>query len=160
LLHHGYRSFFSGQRFDCIVPVPLHVRRLRERGYNQCTLLAGPLAKRLGVRVDLTSVKKVRNTQPQSGGGRRRRRTNLHGAFAVVRPARFKERCVLILDDVVTTGVTIQTLAGVLRAAGARRVCAFTLTRSLESRGGTAASNTPRGEPSAGGNLDRMYPYH
>ena len=147
MLQRGYTTHFSAETFDAIVPVPLHRKRLRERGYNQCVLLAAPLAKRLGVPLELESVEKVRDTPPQSGGGRDWRRANLRGAFSVVHPGRFTERSVLILDDVVTTGTTVRTLAEALRAAGARRVCALTLTRSQEHAAGTDTWNPRPPQP-------------
>jgi len=132
-LQSRFEIFFPAEEFDCILPVPLHVRRLRRRGFNQCVLLAGPLSKSLGIPLELGSVVRVRNTPSQSGASRGRRHTNLRGAFSVVAARRFAGRSVLILDDVTTTGVTIDTLSRALYTAGARQVSAYTLTRSLET---------------------------
>lgn len=111
--------------FDAIVPVPLHPRRLRERGYNQADAIArgiGAAAKR-GCAID--SIVRVRATAPQSGLGLSERQANVEGAFgAGPRVEAISGRRILVVDDVVTTGATIADCAVVLRRAGARAVYA------------------------------------
>jgi ComF family protein len=104
---------------DLVVPVPLHPRRLRRRGFNPAALLARPLARRSGAACDARALRRLRDTPSQTGLGRRERRRNLRGAFAAARPL---PACVWLVDDVVTTGATLAAAAAALRRAGARRV--------------------------------------
>lgn len=111
---------------DLLAPVPLHPKRLRQRGFNQALLLAqafpGPFLQReLLVR--------VRHTQPQTGLNPKERRQNVKGAFAVPRPELVKGKNILLIDDVFTTGSTVRECAQVLRRAGARRVDVLTVAR-------------------------------
>lgn len=111
---------------DLLVPVPLHTRRLQERGFNQALLLARafpqkPLAREALVR--------VRYTQPQSGLNPRERRENVRRAFAVARPEEVQGKVVLLIDDVYTTGATVRECARVLLKAGAREVNVLTVAR-------------------------------
>jgi ComF family protein len=144
-LQSRYRDMFGAEPFDRILPVPLHVRRLRQRGFNQCDFLARPLAKELGVPLDHDSVARIRNTPPQSGAGRGQRRRNLRGAFSAVHPRRVEGRSFLILDDVYTTGATVHALYEVLRSAGAGKVAAFTLTRTMDEATAAAAAQRNNG---------------
>ncbi len=125
-----FRRLFPAAVFDVILPVPLHPKRLRERGFNQCVLLARPLAARLGAPMRLDAVERVRHTLPQSAAAEADRRRNLKGAFVVRRPERLTGRSILLFDDVYTTGATLQELAKAVLSAGARRVCGLVLARS------------------------------
>jgi ComF family protein len=125
-----YHRFYPTHTFSSILPVPLHPKRLREREFNQCVLLARPLAARLGIPLDLDTVERVLHTPPQSASTEADRRKNLRGAFRVRRPDRVRGKSVLLVDDVYTTGATLEELAQALLSAGARRVCGFTLARS------------------------------
>jgi len=107
-----------------LVPVPLHPRRRRQRGYNQAELLARELADRSGRGLWLGLVRR-RETAPQVGQSGEARRARLEGAFAVtVRPPRE----VVLVDDVVTTGATLLAAAAALQGAGAARVIAIAAT--------------------------------
>lgn len=117
--------------YDRIVPVPLHPRRLREREFNQSVLLAKPISRRLALPIDVSSVAKIRDTKPQSTLGENQRRKNIRGAFRVLRPAAIEHMRILVVDDVCTTGATIEELAAVLLDAGAQRVDAVTVARAL-----------------------------
>jgi ComF family protein len=114
-----------------VVPVPLHRRRLLRRGYNQSAVLARHLARGLGCDVALTAVVRTRDTPSQVGLDVRRRRDNVHRAFAVVRPAELRDRTVLIVDDVWTSGATARAVAGAVAEAGARAVDVLTIARVL-----------------------------
>jgi ComF family protein len=105
---------------ELIIPTPLSIRRYRERGFNQAIELARPVSAAIGApwRADL--VVRHRETREQSGLGRRERRRNVRGAFALCKP--LPARHVAILDDVVTTGSTAHELARVLRRGGATRI--------------------------------------
>jgi len=122
--------FFPLSGFDRLVPVPLHPKRLRAREFNQCVLLARPLAVRLGIQLDLDAVERVRHTLPQSASTEKERRKNLKGAFRVRKVPRIEGQSILVFDDVYTTGATLDELAHCLLSAGASRVAALTLARS------------------------------
>jgi ComF family protein len=126
----AYERLFPNEAFDRIVPVPLHPRRLRERGFNQCILLSRPLASALKIPLDCRSVTRIRHTPAQSASGFAERWRNLVQAFAIHRPSPIKDRAVLVVDDVYTTGATLEALSSVLLRAGARRVGAVTIGRS------------------------------
>ncbi len=114
--------------WDVLVPVPLHPRRQRARGFNQATFLANRLGRRTGLPVAPRALRRVRETPPQSGDPKDRRR-NVRDAFAVARPEQVADRTVLLVDDVLTTGATTNECARALRRAGARRVGVYTLAR-------------------------------
>jgi ComF family protein len=118
---------YSG-RIDRVVPVPLHPIRLRERGFNQTALLARPVARSLGVRLDPGIIERVRETSDQAGLSRSDRIVNVKGAFrarAVGRPGR-----ILLIDDVRTTGATLAAAAEALLQAGVPSVATLALARA------------------------------
>jgi ComF family protein len=110
---------------DGLVPVPVHFRRRRERGYNQAELLAEALAERCGLPVRDALVR-VKDTQPQVGQGRAKRWENVRGAFELRSSAGTGRRPVLI-DDIQTSGATLEEAARVLRGGGAHVVFALTV---------------------------------
>lgn len=110
-----------------LIPVPLHWRRQWSRGYNQSLQLARVLGKDLGIAVDAGAARRLRATQDQIGQSAAQRRKNLHGAFAV--SSRLAGLHVALVDDVMTTGATLEELARACKAAGAARVEAWALAR-------------------------------
>jgi len=114
---------------ETIVPVPLHPDRLRERGYNQATLLARELGKSIGLPIAEDSLARVRATPPQVGLGAQERKENVHDAFRCS-SAELKEKRILLIDDVCTTGATLEACSIALRQAGARSVWALALARA------------------------------
>ena len=116
---------------DVLVPVPLHSRRLRERGYNQSALLAAEVGKRNGLPVVTDSLVRLRHTKAQvKTAGAEERQRNLAGAFGC-RNAKLGGRRVLVVDDVCTTGATLNSCAIALRAAGAASVWGLALAREV-----------------------------
>jgi ComF family protein len=124
------RELAARHRIDLVMPVPLHVKRLRQRGFNQASLLARRLGSSLGIPVDYASLRRCRWTEPQIGLSRSQRAENVRGAFRLNRPERVREKGVLLLDDVFTTGETVNQCARVLRAAGTARILVVTVART------------------------------
>lgn len=120
--------YAGGPKPDLVIPVPLHLRRLGERGYNQAQLLARPAALRLGRPLLAAGCIRQRETDAQSGLDHAERRRNLKHAFGV--NADVQGKCVAIVDDVMTTGSTLETLARALKRAGAREVHAWCVART------------------------------
>jgi ComF family protein len=118
---------------DAIVPVPLHVSRLRERGYNQALELAKPLARVLGVPLRVDLLRRVRATIAQTGLDAAARRRNLRDAFAISNEQAIPAH-VALLDDVMTTGTTLRECSRVLRRAGVQRVEVWALARAPARR--------------------------
>lgn len=116
---------------DWIVPVPLHPSRLRERGFNQALLLARAFFNK-DHRVASDLLIRSRPTAPQTGFSGAARRTNLKNAFAVVKPQRLAGKKILLIDDVFTTGTTVNECARVLKKSGAAEVMVLTLARVRE----------------------------
>jgi ComF family protein len=119
---------------DAIVPVPLHVSRLRDRGYNQAHELAKPLARACGVPLAADLLRRGRATVAQTGLDAAARRRNLRNAFSVAEKHPIPA-CVALLDDVMTTGTTVRECARVLRRAGVERVEVWALARAPARRG-------------------------
>jgi ComF family protein len=115
---------------DAIVPVPLHWARRFSRGYNQAERIASALARRLD-RPVVAALGRRRATPPQTSLGRDERLVNLRKAFRVRRADAIRKRHVLLVDDVATTGATIQAAAAVLKRAGAAEVTAIVAGRTL-----------------------------
>lgn len=115
---------------ELVVPLPLHWRRRLARGFDQARAIAGPLAAALGLPL-VPALRRRRATPPQSGLGRAERLANPQGAFAVRRPASVRGRDLLLVDDVATTGATLDAAARALRQAGAARVVAVVAARAL-----------------------------
>ena len=116
---------------DVLVPVPLHRKRMRERGYNQSGLLARELGKFMDLLVVADCLVRQRHALPQARTSNvEERQSNVAGAFAC-RDNRLKDKQVLLIDDVSTSGATLDACAGVLKAAGAASVWGLTLAREI-----------------------------
>jgi ComF family protein len=117
---------------ELLLPVPLHQQRMRERGFNQAVELARVVAKHYGIPLDCRMVKRTRNTEAQSNLSERLRRNNLRHAFRV--SGSLQGRRVAILDDVVTTGSTINEMSKTLRRSGAAEITVWAVARSVIER--------------------------
>ena len=114
-------------RPDLILPVPLSVERLAERGFNQAMEIARPLARRLGVPVRDAAVR-LRHTPPQASLPVEERQHNIRNAFHI--PVELSGQVVAVVDDVMTTGATLNDMARALKQAGARSVVNLVVTRT------------------------------
>ncbi len=116
--------------FDVVIPVPLHTNRLKERGFNQSELLCKSLKDKLKLNVDTKILGKVVYTESQTHLTRQDREKNLHDSFKVIDKSKIKGKRVLLVDDVFTTGSTINECARTLKDAGAKEVCSLTLAHA------------------------------
>ena len=118
---------------DLVVPVPLHRTRLRWRGFNQAALLGIELAQRLGCRFDAACMVRERATPPQTARDHGARRRNVRRAFRVTDRERVRDRNLLLVDDVMTTGATLNECARTLKEAGVEWVGALTFAHSTHN---------------------------
>ena len=116
---------------DLVVPVPLHPDRLRERGYNQAELIARPLAKRLGLKFGSYLLMRTRPRPAQLVLSRTERWTSVRGAYATREGATVDNLRILLVDDVFTTGATLDSCSRALKKAGAKEVVGLTVARVL-----------------------------
>lgn len=122
------KPLFDKLPVDLIIPVPLHKLRLVERGYNQSLEIAKGLARVVGVPIEDKAASRSKATHQQvASHNRRERELNMRGAFKVDHPIRIAGKNVLIVDDVITTGSTVRTLADELMRAGASSVHAASI---------------------------------
>lgn len=117
---------------DSAVPVPLHADRLAERGYNQTALIFKPWAGRCGFGWQDRCLARIRSTRPQWELTLTERRTNIKGAFAATRPKSICGKNILIVDDIITTGTTMEECARILKKAGARSVHGLALASGAQ----------------------------
>ena len=113
---------------ECIIPVPLHKKRLHERGFNQAIEIAKPIAKQCKIPLEITLCHRTRATQAQSSLPAKKRQQNIKGAFDLTRPCEYKH--IAILDDVVTTGHTIREMCRGLKKAGVERIEVWCVART------------------------------
>lgn len=126
----GLCGYLAVCRPHLIVPVPLHRSRLRQRGFNQAVLLGKALSRQLLIPMVPDALIRARPTEPQINLRATERRANVLGAFSVARPASVAGKRLLLLDDVMTTGSTLDECAKELKKAGADMVTAFTIART------------------------------
>jgi ComF family protein len=131
-MHRAGRTALS--HADLIIPVPLHRTRLIKRRYNQSALLAGALSKRCDVPMDPHCLLRPKRTPSQGGLSAKGRHRNVQGAFTVESPDAIKGKRLVLIDDVMTTGATLESCARSLKRAGAARVDAICLARVVKPR--------------------------
>jgi ComF family protein len=130
------KETFLDISFDWVVPAPLSKKRMRKRNYNQAYLLAWEISKQLGVKIGTEILKKERDTPQQSRLSKYERQKNLKGAFGVKKRSAILGRTILLVDDVTTTGATLEECARTLKAAGAGSIycVAFALSADKQAR--------------------------
>ncbi len=119
-----------GWGVDAVAPVPLSQQRMAERGYNQAALLARPVALAAGLPYRPAWLQKSRETRTQVGLSVRQRKENVAGAFQTI-PLAVKGKTILVIDDVATSGATLDSCSCAIMAGGAARVYCLTLARAL-----------------------------
>jgi competence protein ComFC len=132
LLVSAVEAHYPGEAFDALCAVPLHAVKRRERGFNQSSLLAVALARRLRIPLQgRRTLRRVRLTPSQTRLTARQRMTNVLGAFEAAKPAEWAGKRILLLDDVMTTGATVGACAKALTDAGAASVDVITVARGI-----------------------------
>ncbi len=129
LLQHQFDACWAEAAPDMLVPVPLHRYRLRQREFDQALALARYLSQGVGVACEADVLIRQRHTQSQVGLSATERDRNVRGAFDVRHPQSVRDKAVLLIDDVYTTGATVKECARVLQRAGAAWVGVYTLAR-------------------------------
>jgi len=129
MLRNGIRAEYPGLEFDWIVPVPLYHVRRRERGYNQSAVLSFELARRIGCKPRPGLLRRIRPTSTQTHLTAPQRLSNVQHAFQTRRGTALEGRRVLLVDDVMTTGATVNACAKALKKGGAKTVHVITVAR-------------------------------
>lgn len=121
--------------FDVIIPIPIHKVKLKTRGYNQASLMALALSEFTGIKADIKAVKRVKKTKANKKLGAEQRAENMKNAFAVTETGKrkLKGKDILIVDDIYTTGATVDACAKMLKEAGAGKVYVLTLAAGTYS---------------------------
>lgn len=131
LMARGCEEFLSACRAELVVPVPLHLKRLRWRGFNQSVLLANEVSRAYATPMDPFVLVRRRETPPQTQLTEVERRRNVRGAFSVNPAKPIKNKSILLVDDVYTSGATVNECSRALRRAGAKEVYVLTLARAV-----------------------------
>ena len=123
-------TFFGMEDYDCIIPIPIHKKRRRKRGFNQMELIGRGLSRAMGIPIEERILIKTINTPPQVGLSYKERLRNVKGHFDVPDPSGIIGKRLLLIDDVLTTGATVNESSRVLLRKGkAKYVDVFTLVR-------------------------------
>jgi len=116
--------------FDCIIPIPVSERRLKERGFNQSFIIGEEISRMTNKPIYTTVLYKIKETKDQYSLSREERKKNIRGAFAVRNASSIEDKRVLLVDDLFTTGATVQTASQTLIQSQAREVVLFALART------------------------------
>jgi ComF family protein len=129
----GIYHYWDPTLFDLLIPVPLHPHRLRGRGFNQALLLVKELSRQTGIPYRKRVLQKIKLTIPQVNLSGIERKKEVRGSFHIIGKEELKGKTILLVDDVYTTGATVNECSKVLVAAGAERVDVLTLARALKN---------------------------
>ena len=135
----GLGSFMAGFSFPdfdfaeylLIIPVPLHIKKLRERRFNQSLLLARALGKKHKITVNFSLLKRHKFTLTQTGFNRTEREKNIKGAFIITDKKKIAGKNIILVDDVYTTGATVNECSKILKKGGAKNIAVLTLARVI-----------------------------
>lgn len=124
----------ENEKPDVIIPVPLHKNKLKKRGYNQATLIAKKLAKKLNVKIEFESLVKVKDNISQSGLNREERFVNVENVYKLNQKTkdRLKGKSVFLVDDVITTGATVNECAKLIKRARVKNVTCVSFARAVK----------------------------
>jgi ComF family protein len=125
-------QFVAESGADLVIPVPLHVKRLRQRGFNQAVLLGEIVAREWGLPLMRRNMLRIRWTEPQINLSVAERAANVRGAFSIIEPLLIRDRRIILVDDVYTTGSTVSECSRVLSDAGASEVFVVTIARAMQ----------------------------
>jgi len=129
----GLYRYWDPDLFDVLIPVPLHKERLRERGFNQALLLVKELSRRTGIPYRRRVLRKKRPTVPQVKLSGVEREKGVRGTFHIIVREEVEGKSILLVDDVYTTGATVNECTRVLLAGGAKRVDVLTLAHAIKT---------------------------
>ena len=129
----GLNRYWGPDSLDLLIPVPLHPQRLRQRGFNQALLLVKELSRRTGIPYPKTILQKKKSTIPQVNLSGVEREKEVRGTFHVIGREELLGKSVLLVDDVYTTGATVNECSKVLLRGGAERVDVLTLAHAIKS---------------------------
>ncbi len=129
----GLNRYWNLKELDLLIPVPLHKDRLRDRGFNQALLLVKEIQSRTGIPYLKRTLRKRRPTPPQVNLSGVERERGVKGAFEIIKREKIFEKSILLVDDVYTTGATVNECAKVLLRGGAKRVDVLTLARTVKT---------------------------
>lgn len=125
------KNFIQDEKPELILPVPLHINRLRKRGFNQAVLLGELLSREWKIPMERRTLLRLRRTEPQVYLSAAERLENVKNAFGLSETAVISGKRILLLDDVITTGSTVDECARILKKAGASRVSVITVARAI-----------------------------
>ena len=131
LMARGCEEFLATCKAEAIIPVPLHPRRLRWRGFNQSVLLARQISRAYNIPLDCFTLFRKMDTPPQTRLAEEDRRKNIRDAFAVAGEIAVAGKRLLLVDDVYTSGATVNECSRILKRGGAREVFVLTLARTV-----------------------------
>ena len=117
------------KKYDIIIPVPISKKRKKERGYNQSALLAREIAKQLNIGYNDTSLIKIKNITPQSSLKKEDRIKNVQNVYSVINNEKIKNKSILLIDDIYTTGSTVNECSKKLIEYGANRIGILTIAK-------------------------------
>ena len=117
------------KKYDIIIPVPIHKKRYKERGYNQTELIAIRIAEKLGMLVENNVLVKEINNKPQSGLSKIEREQNIKNVYRIQNEQKIKNKAILIIDDIYTTGNTVNECSKILKQAGTGKIAVLTIAK-------------------------------
>ena len=128
--------YFIARYLPCnslLVPIPLFIKKKKRRGFNQTEEIGKIISEKLGLPISLDNLVRIKNTRPQINLSRAQRQENIKQAFLVNNPKEFKRKIIFLLDDVYTTGATMEECARILKKAGAQQVWGLTVAREIKN---------------------------
>lgn len=117
------------KKYDIIIPVPIHKKRRKERGYNQSKLIAKEIAKRLEINMEKDVLYKIKNNKAQMLLTKKEREINIKNVYKIIEVQKIKNKKILLLDDIYTTGNTVNECSKMIKEAGASKIAVLTIAK-------------------------------